>query len=284
MIDLHLHSRCSDGTLSPTELVERAHLRGVTALALTDHDTVAGNGEATAAGARLGVEVMAGVELSVQCASTSVHILGYGVECLNPEALRTYEFLERSRSERLVKMVHRLNALGVGITTDEVRRVAGGVVIGRLHVARVLVSRGFATSVSAAFSEYLSRGGKAYVERVRLSPAEAVSLLRGQGGVAVLAHPGVVEREAPDRLARVLEELIPAGLDGIEAHYSRHTASQTARFLELARTRSLLVTGGSDFHRPPPDGPEVGTFGGDHAPPDECLTKLKEAIATRRAG
>lgn len=284
VIDLHLHSTFSDGALTPSELVARAAVKGVGAIALTDHDTVAGNAQALLAGAANGVKVIPGVEFSVIMGVVTVHILGYGVETSGPRVEETLDMLRRGRDERLRVMVARLNDLGINIGSDEVRREAGGDIIGRLHIARVLVRRRFVQSVREAFSRYLARGAAAYAERPKLAPAEAMEMIGRMGGVAVLAHPGTIERENPGMLESILETLIPLGLAGIECHYTSHSAEQTARYLETARAGNLLVTGGSDFHKPDPDGPEIGSGSGRLNVPLEALLELEKAIAAGRAG
>lgn len=283
MIDLHLHSRFSDGALTPTDIVERARLRGLTAIALTDHDTVDGNPEALEAGARRGVKVIPGVEFSVQVGDVAVHLLGYGVVALNAAATEAMRQLKEGREKRLTRIVSRLNDLGVPLSSEEVRREAGGSVIGRLHIARALVYRRFVGSVREAFTQYVGRGAKAYVERPRLSAETAVKLLHSLGAAAVLAHPGVIEREYPGRLQEVLDVFTALGMEGIEAYYSSHTVEQTNFFLDEARRRNLLVTGGSDFHRPDPDGPEIGTGTGRLKVPPEALAALEAAIALRKS-
>lgn len=284
MIDLHLHSRCSDGSLTPTELVSRAKTRGVTALALTDHDTCEGNEEAVQAGLRLGVRVIRGVEFSVNVLDWSVHILAYGVDRMSPQAEAIFSRLRTGREDRLTRIVARLNDIGIPLSSREVREEGVGGVVGRLHIARALVRRRYVESVREAFASLIGRHGRAYVERVRLEPEEAFPMIRSMGGVAVLAHPGVFEREYPGRLDELLSLILPLGLDGIEAHYSQHNREQTAAYERLAQAHGLIVTGGSDFHRHEGDGPEIGRGNGDLRVPPRCLDDLDRALAARRAG
>ena len=283
MIDLHLHSRFSDGTLTPTELVERAVQKDVTAISLTDHDTMAGNEEAVRAGLAHGIKVLPGVEFSVLMGENTVHLLGYGVEPDEDANGEVLQRLKKGREERLGVMVAKLNDLGINIGSADVRREAGGEIIGRLHIARVLARKRFVGSVKEAFTRYLGRGAAAYAERPKLTPEEAVRLVHSMGGVAVLAHPGTMERESPELLNKALDILAPLGLDGLECHYTSHTAEQTARYAGLARGMDLLVTGGSDFHKPDPDGPEIGSGSGRLRVPPEAFTALEMAIAARRA-
>jgi predicted metal-dependent phosphoesterase TrpH len=285
VIDLHLHSSFSDGALTPAELVKRASNRDVTAIALTDHDTCEGNGEALAAGRALGVKVLAGVELSVQCGDVQVHLLGYGVDRSTARTRGVFENLTEERGKRLSRIVYKLNELGMPISSREVLAESGGGITGRLHVGRVMARRRFVSSVGDAFSQYLGRGGLAYVDRVRLDASEAMELIAEMGGVASLAHPGVLEGQFPDDLAleKVLERFVPLGLAGIEAHYSRHNPEQVARYLGLCEKFDLIATGGSDFHRPTTSGPEIGSGSGKLRVPPESYEQLVKAIETRRA-
>lgn len=282
MIDLHVHSNHSDGLLTPSELVERAKVLGITALALTDHDTGSGNAEALQAGERFGVEVIAGIELSANCLGVEVHILGFGVDRCDEAIDATLKELRESRDKRLTVIISRLNDLGVPISSEEVRREAAGGVIGRLHIARALHRRRAVGSVREAFALYLGRGGRAFAERKKLESGAAIDLIRRMGGVAVLAHPGSVERENPLSLPAILEKLIGEGLTGIETQYTSHNHDQIARYAQFARESGLLETGGSDFHRPDPDGPRMGTGTGRVKVTGEMLERLTEAIAKRR--
>ncbi|PLX45205.1 MAG: phosphoesterase [Deltaproteobacteria bacterium] len=282
MIDLHVHTNCSDGTLTPSELVKRAALKEVTTVAITDHDTIAGNAEALEEGARLGVEVIPGVEVSIKIGEVGVHLLGYGLDFTTPRGLAAFNRLALAREERLVRMVSRLNELGAPITSKEVKQLAGGEVIGRLHIAKVMVRRGFVPNLQAAFTQYLGKRGLAYVDRERLTPIGAIEVIRGMGGVAVMAHPGVLERELGEFPEEVVKELQELGMGGIESYYSRHSEEQTDAFNELAAKLWLFTTGGSDFHSPNPDGIELGRGYGDMRVPESCLFNLKEAIAKTR--
>jgi predicted metal-dependent phosphoesterase TrpH len=190
-IDLHTHSNCSDGSLSPRELVQLAKKRELRAIALTDHDTVAGVAEAVAAGKELGVEVVPGVEISAQYPPGTMHILGYCFSPSQPELLKALKKLQKARAARNPKIIERLQALGLEITTDEVLNLSSGQV-GRPHIAKALVNRGYVSSIDEAFSRYLKKGAVAYAEKFRFSPREAIGLIRGAGGLAVLAHPSTL--------------------------------------------------------------------------------------------
>lgn len=275
MVDLHIHTRCSDGALSPSAVVAEAVARGLRAVAITDHDTVDGNDEALDAGRARGLPVVAGVEISTQWEGLTFHLLGYGLCHSSPRVRAAFDFLVESRRQRNPRMIRRLQEHGVAITLEEVLAEAGGALLGRPHFARVLVRKGVVGSVQEAFDRYLGRGAAAYVDKERLSPTEACALIREAGGVAVLAHPGIVEKDRPGSLPSLLESLTAAGLEGLEAYYSRHTPEQTARYLRLARERALLVTGGSDFHRSVDGGPQLGVGMGNLRVPDACFEALE---------
>ncbi len=284
MIDLHLHSSCSDGSLEPAKLVERASVLGVKAIALTDHDTISGNREAIDAGAEKGVEVIAGVEISIKCGELNVHMLGYGMERPTPAAHDALAYLAEGRRKRLTAMVAKLNDLGIFVSSRDVYDEAGErAVVGRLHLARVLARKGYVPSIREAFIRYLGRDGKAYCERPRLEPEPAMKLIHDVGGVAVIAHPGVIDREYPTRLGSILDQLLGFGLDGLEAHYPMHSIEHTKKYIGMALDRGLIVTGGTDFHRPSTSGPEIGIGSGKFRVPATCLDELKSAISRRRA-
>ena len=242
--DLHLHSTASDGTDTPEKLVERAHGLGFSVIAITDHDTMRGVPEAQAAGERLGIRVIPGVEISAG-GQTEVHVLGYGVRDI-PRIEAVLVDMQAMRQTRMINMVEKLNDLGIDIALDEVLALSNGT-IGRSHLARVLVNKGVVRDVREAFIRYLSPGKPGFVERKKLSVEEAVSLIRDCGGLPVIAHPGQNhgERQWPRERFRALK---PHGLRGIEVYHLAHAPSVAAEFERIARSEGLLVTGGSDYH------------------------------------
>lgn len=249
-IDLHAHTTASDGSLTPAELVGKAHALGLTALAVTDHDTLAGLAEARAAARGIGLDLVPGVELSVEDDAGRFHLLGYGFDPGNDALAQTLITLRRSRAARNEQMAQKMAALGLPVTMDDVRAEAGedAQVIARPHFARALIKKGVVTSVAQAFDKYLSTGKPLYLPKEVLTPHDAIALIHGAGGVAVMAHPGLVpldEAALADRLESLARE---DGLDGLEAYYSQHSPADTDRFLALAAHLGLLVTGGSDFH------------------------------------
>lgn len=268
MIDLHSHTTASDGQHSPTELLSLAASAGVTALAVTDHDTVAGLGEAARAAQAHGVELVPGIELSAFVYKREVHILGHFVRSDLPE-LASYEVrLRAEREQRMERMVERLRGMGFPVRMEEVRALAGQAQLGRPHLARVMVERGWCVDVKDAFDRFLGSGRSAWVERFKLDGAEAIQLIHRAGGAATLAHPGSskVERHEILQLAR-------AGLDGLEALHTDHNPSVSERYLRFAREFELVPTGGSDFH-----GEKVtpGRKLGDSTTPAENFARLRE--------
>lgn len=240
--DLHMHSRASDGLLAPADLIRQAASRGLSIVALTDHDTTTGLQEAADAGERLGVRVIPGVELSTDVERGQLHVLGYGIDRRDPTLLATLESLRASRQERAQAIIEKLRELGVEIAPERVRPSQPGEAIGRPHIARAMIEGGSVRSIQEAFDRYIGDGGPAYVPSWRLTPEDAVRLVAA-GGIPVLAHPF----SCPDFRER-LPELIAAGLEGLEVYYGAHDAEQVSELEELAEKRDLLATGGSDFH------------------------------------
>jgi len=248
MIDLHTHSTCSDGTLSPAQLVRSAREAGVTHMALTDHDTVVGLAEAREEAARQGVAFLGGLEISAEYPPGTMHILGYGFDENSPSLLEKLAYVQQARRDRNPKIVSILNRLGLGVTMDEVADEAGGEVVGRPHFAAVLLRKGHVQSTQEAFDRFLAKGQPAYMDKVRLSPEDSIAAIRAAGGVAVLAHPLQLKASGDEALEAVVSGLAKLGLQGMECYYRNHTEEDTARFLGLARRHDLIPTGGSDFH------------------------------------
>ncbi len=240
-VDLHMHSTASDGARSPTQVVETAHAVGLLAVALTDHDTLAGIAEARAAGDRLGVRIISGVELSATEGLDEVHVLG--LHLIRPEGLELAlaEFRERRR-RRAEAIVERLNALGVPLSLDAIMAEARGGAIGRPHIARAMVAGGWARDHRDAFDRYLGNGRPAHVPKAKVSVRDAIQLIHGAGGLAVLAHPG-----AGGTRVR-LEQMRAEGLDGVEVRHPGHTTEDATRLKALADHLGLVPSGGSDWH------------------------------------
>lgn len=241
--DLHTHSTASDGNLAPADLVRQASERGLSILALTDHDTTLGLADACRAGELRGVYVIRGIELSTDVPSGEIHILGYGIDPAHDELQSTIARLRDASLSRIDRMVARLAELGYRLPEGSVHPSADGASIGRPHVARAMIAAGYVASVGEAFDRFLGRGQPAYIKRERQQPAEAVALVRRAGGLPVLAHPGTVAE-----LDVALPELINAGLAGLECYYGEYTDDQRRALAAVATQHGLLATGGSDYH------------------------------------
>jgi predicted metal-dependent phosphoesterase TrpH len=270
MIDLHSHTTASDGTFSPAQLVDEAKRAGVHILGITDHDTFSGFDQAAAPAREAGLELVCGIELSTKLHGHSVHLLGYFLNpSLKPDGLDVFRAwirdLQASRRERNVRLVARLRELGLDIAMEEAEARGGGMT-GRPHFARLLVEKGYVSSMQQAFDEYLDESAKGYVTRREPQFAEAVEHIRAAGGIASLAHPV----RLPEDLVSILSELRAAGLDAIEAYHSDHSPEQTELYLRLAAEYELMVTGGSDFHGAAKPEIQLGTGrdGNLHIPDD----------------
>lgn len=273
-IDLHLHTTHSDGSVIPAEVLALAKKAGVTALAITDHDIVDGIPEAIAVGAQLDIEIIPGVEVSSLYGDSEIHILGYFLDWKDASLGRHLATLRESRHQRNPKIISQLNDLGLEISYEEVRALAATESVGRPHIARVLIAKGYVTSAKEAFERYLAEGRPGYVARTLPEPAEAVAWIRAAGGVPVLAHPTWLKASG-DNLSKLLGQLKASGLGGIEAYYSTHTPQQTAQYLDLAKRLDLLVTGGSDFHGVTKPDIEVGKGRGDLKVPERLVEPLR---------
>lgn len=275
-IDLHLHTTHSDGSFSPAEILRFAHNAGVSALAITDHDIVSGIPDAIGAGTELGIEIIPGVEISSCVGKSELHILGYCIDWHDPELTRRLAALRESRHTRNPQIIERLRSLGLDVTYEEVRTLAGTDSVGRPHIARLLMDKKYVTSAKDAFDRYLAEGRPAYVARELPKPAEAIAWIRAAGGVAVLAHPTWANVPG-EGLNTLLTTLKAEGLGGIEVHYSTHTKRQTTEYLDLAKRLNMLVTGGSDFHGLTKPDIQVGTGLGDLKVSQKLLDPLKKA-------
>lgn len=276
--ELHCHTTASDGRLSATEVVQLAKQRDVSLLAITDHDTIAAHEEALAAGSALGLRVIPGIEVSSLSAQGEVHVLGYNVRPTDTVTIRTLNSLRGVREARARGMIDKLAALDIHVPFARVQALAGDAMIGRPHLARALVEMGAVANMQAAFDQYLAEGKPAFVPHEGLTPAQAVDLIHAAQGIAVLAHPALYRGD----LAALLNDLLAAGLDGIEVFYPQHTPAQIEQYKAIARQHNLVMAGGSDFHAIIGDQPaSIGTV---HVP-DDCLRELDarmQARASRR--
>jgi len=281
MIDLHTHSACSDGTFSPAGLVAEARRAGVTRLSLTDHDGIDGLAEARRAAGQEGLAFVGGLEISADYGPGTMHILGYGFREEDPALNERLEYVKRAREERNPKIIRKLNGLGVDVTMEEVERESGGGLVGRPHMAAVLLKKGHVASRQEAFDRYLAKGAAAYVDKVRLSPRESIAAIRNAGGVAVLAHPLQLEVGVGPELESLVHALAEEGLQGMECFYRNHTEEDEGRFLSLSDRYRLIPTGGSDFHGANRPDISLGTGHGAMRVPERVWDGLMEALGRR---
>lgn len=245
MRDFHIHSRHSDGELAPSDLVMLARERGLSGMAITDHDTIDGVEEAVAVGRREGMPVAAGVELSVD---GGIHLLGYGFDPGSPAVLDLIAWSQERRDRRNRRMMQRIHTLGYHVSPDEVGHEAGGRTIGRVHMALVLIRKGYFTSVHDVFDQLIAAGRPGYVARERMQPEAAIDAIHRGGGYAVWAHP--LMRFPVEEVFERVNALSERGLDGVEAYYPGHVPDESAVLAEHCRRGGLFVTAGSDYHGP----------------------------------
>ncbi len=275
MIDLHLHSTFSDGSLSPEQLVREARKADLSAIALTDHDSVSGVPLFLEACAREKIRGLPGVEISVDYPHGTMHILGYFIDYNSRELNSHVDKLKAGRAARNADILKKINNLGIPLTFAEVASFAGEGNVGRLHFAQALVARGYVGSNQEAFDRYLAKGKSGYVERDRLQPRGGVEMIVNAGGLAVLSHPFTLEL-SPSALEKQVGELAAFGLQGIEVYYPQHNHNLVKRYLELAQRFNLVATGGTDFHGKAMPDIKIGRGFGSLKVPDSVLTRLEE--------
>jgi predicted metal-dependent phosphoesterase TrpH len=243
-VDLHIHTTASDGRLTPDEVVRVAAKQGMSVIAITDHDTIAGIDSALLAAEPLpSLRVIPGLEINTDIPNAEIHILGYFIDHRDEELEQTLVQLRNSREARARKIVAKLGELGVDIVLHRVMELASGGSIGRPHIAQAMLEQGYIPSLQEAFTKYIGRQGPAYVERERLSPQEAVKVVAKAGGLPVLAHPADI-----DRLEELLVKLKEVGLVGLEAYYNGYDRKTIDGLVRLAAKHGLITSGGSDFH------------------------------------
>jgi 3',5'-nucleoside bisphosphate phosphatase len=243
-VDLHIHTTASDGKFTPAEIVHKAWKGGLTYIAICDHDSIDGVIPAQETAIKYpGMKVIGGVEINTDIPSGELHVLGY---CFDSQSIELKTELERLRNSRIVrakKMIQKLRNLGIKIDYERVEELAGTGSIGRPHIAQVMMERGYINNFKEAFNKYISRGGPAYVERDKITPAEAIRLVLKANGIPVLAHPLTSEN-----FETLITELLAAGLMGMEVYYNNYTAEQIKGLVGIATKYNLIMTGGSDFH------------------------------------
>lgn len=246
-IDLHIHSTFSDGTMSPTELVELAKFKKLKVISITDHDTMAGVEEAIVAGVNAGIEVIPGLEISVEHAGIYMHILGYYLDVKNPQLLKSLDVLQQGRAARNEEILVKLAELGINISSEEVKKISRIGQTGRPHIAQAMLRQKKVKNMNEAFKKYLRKGECAYVARFVYTAKEAIEIISGAGGLAVLAHPVQIDSSLQS-LPLLLEELTAFGLTGIETYYPTHSTKVKKQLRKFATKYNLVLTGGSDYH------------------------------------
>ena len=278
-IDLHIHTTASDGTFTPEQVIDHALRLKLKAIAITDHDTVAGSKEALGSGIPPSLGFLTGVEISsappsFYLGSGSFHLLGYSIRLDDLRLNRTLEQLQQARKNRNPTIINRLNQLGVSITLDEVRKEAGKGQLGRPHIAQLMVKKKVVTSIDEAFDRFLGTGKPAYVDKQRVECFEAIEIILDAGGIPVLAHPGLLDYKTENQIDELIGKLKQAGIQGVEVYYSGHTPDQTRLYAELTQRHGLLMTGGSDFHGAIQPEIEMGSGPGDLIVPYDLFEKL----------
>jgi predicted metal-dependent phosphoesterase TrpH len=278
-IDLHIHTTASDGTLTPSEVISQALRLKLRAIAITDHDTLAGSKEALQVGIPCPLKFLTGVEISAAppsfySASGSFHLLGYSIRLDDPKLNGALETLQQARKNRNPAIISRLNDIGIPITLDEVRRESGEGQLGRPHIAKFLIRKGVARSMDDAFDRYLGANGPAYVDKYRIECHRAIRLIKNAGGIPVLAHPGLLKCKTGDQFDELIAGLKEMGIQGVEVYYSEHTPEQARLFARLAQRHELLMTGGTDFHGDIQPDIAIGSGKGDLFVPYELYENL----------
>lgn len=240
-VDLHTHTFYSDGFYSPVELVSKAKERGLDTISITDHDNLAGIMEAAEAGKKIGVEVIPGLEISTDVNDKEIHILAYFFEPDNKELERYLVFFREERLKRAVRMIGKLNSIGLTISIDDVLEKAKNRAVGRPHIAEVLYEKGLVSNFFEAFNKYIGNGGPAFEKKVHLSPQSAFKIINDAGGLSFIAHPGSMNES-------LLKDLINAGVDGIEVVHPSHSPQLNRFYKGIVNEYFLLESGGSDFH------------------------------------
>lgn len=275
-IDLHIHTTASDGTLSPSQVVAEARRAGLAVISVTDHDTTAGLEEATVASREAGIEFIPGVEISATHPIAEAHILGYWVDFKSRALAQFLSSPLSTRTARIAEMCKKLGELGMPVDPEEVfREAADAEAVGRPHVARVMLRKGYVKHMDEAFDRFLGEGRPAHVKRFKNTTADTIRMIHACGGISVIAHPGLIRDQA------LIDALIEEGVMGIEVYCHEHKKTQASRFVRLAKERGLLITGGSDYHGAMLDKPFRL---GDLRVPYECYERLLEARLRLKAG
>jgi predicted metal-dependent phosphoesterase TrpH len=278
-IDLHTHTTASDGIYTPSELIDIALKEDLVALAVTDHDTIDGLAEAVEYSAGKDLELVPGIEFSIDYTGGSFHLLGLNIDYTDIDLSAECQRLTAIREGRAERIVHDLNAKGYTISFREVEAISPGGAIGRPHIARVLIKNGYAGDMNEVFSNFMVRGKPGYVPKEKIKLEKAVHLIVDSGGIPVIAHPVSLNFDGHGDFERTLREFIDKGVAGIEVYSTMHTPKEVEMFLHFAQKYNLVVTGGSDFHGDKRE--EIGHYSDDRLIPLELYEKLKIAFGNK---
>ena len=274
LIDLHVHSNQSDGTLTPSEVAQLAHEAGLSAIALTDHDTVSGVTECMETGNALGLEVIPGIELSADFHGKEIHILGLNLDLSNPILDTTLKSFVEARERRNTKMLEKLQALGFNITQSDLSQSEALSIIARPHFARALMNKGYVQTLDEAFEKYLTPGKPAYVKKAAPDYKDCIDFIHAVNGKAILAHPYIYKFTNRNPFP-LINELVYHGLDGIEVLYPKHYEPEIHRLTQYCQSHQLIITGGSDFHGDNKPDIQIGCGFGHTQVPYHLLEQIK---------
>lgn len=277
LCDLHTHTTASDGSDRPEELISLARDAGLSAISITDHDTIQGLEQGSGAAKEKGLEFIPGVELSVSFPRGNMHLLGYFIDETSTILREVLKKVQTARKERNPRILVRLQELGIPVSMDELEKISRGGQIGRPHIARIMVEKGYVKSISQAFDRYLKKDGPAYAPKSILSPADAIQTVRKAGGVPVLAHPFSLLTRDEKELETIILDLKALGLLGLECYYSEHDENFTGLCLSIAKRNGLAATGGSDYHGRAKPYIKLGRGKGNLRIPYSCVEALKAA-------
>ena len=277
-IDLHCHSTFSDGTMTPSELVEMACEENLGGLALTDHDTIEGVPERLAEAKKVDLPALSGVELSANHGAIPIHILGYGFDPTDQALNQSLKHLQQTRQVRNEKIIANLLDLGINVTYSQMQSLAGDGVVGRPHFAQLLINLGKVKNMQSAFDKYLRKDRPAYAAREILPVEDAISIVHKAEGLAILAHPGTIPLEN-NQTIDLIHEFLEMGLDGIEAYYPVHSPGLRKELISLCEKMNLVITGGSDYHGNIRPGTRLGTMQKKQRVPFDVLLQLQQRIS-----
>ena len=278
-VDLHAHTTASDGSYTPAELVRYAKEKGLSALAVTDHDTVSGVEEAREEGARLGIRVIPGIELSTRVGGCDVHMVARFINCKNKALIRKLEEMAARRRERNLNMVDKLQAAGFRIGRADLESLGTGKIIARGHIAQILIDRGYASNLKEALLKYLSKGGPGYAPKEAPAPEECIRLAHEAGGLVFVAHLHQIDPASRENCVRICRQLLKAGADGLETLYCEFDDFWRGAAESLAQEYGCLRSGGSDFHGRLKKGLDLGSGYGDLAVPYEFVEAMEEKLS-----